>query len=228
MDDAHAPCVTPPSLSLFAQSSTERALVPARRSCRSWCREPITAVRHDWPMSMERGMVGRLPSLAQGNGTPLLFVGGLTVKTGVDAAGTEQMMRSLLKPFAKRRRVVFVNRRPGLPRGMSMADLAEEHADAISSWASGRSTSPGSRPAAASFSSWPPTIPTSSVAWCSSAPPAGSGPSGRTLQRRVAARIRRGAHPQALALIGERDRSALERATRGRNFRAARRSARAL
>jgi hypothetical protein len=55
----------------------------------------------------------------------------------VDAAGTEWMNASLLRPFAKRRRVMFVNRRSGLPRGMSMADLAQEHAEAIRSLGGG-------------------------------------------------------------------------------------------
>ncbi len=146
-------------------------------------------------------MVGRLPSLAQGNGTPLLFVGGLTVKTGVDAAGTEQMMRSLLKPFAKRRRVVFVNRRPGLPRGMSMADLAEEHADAISSLGVGPVDVAGISTGGSivqQLAADHPDVVSRLVLLCTACR---LGPEGRTLQRRVAARIRRGAHPQALALM---------------------------
>ena len=79
-------------------------------------------------MRMERGVIGRLPYLELGSGASMLFVAGLSSEACVEAAGTERMNASLLKPFAKRRRVMFVNRRKGLPRGMSMAEMAEEHA----------------------------------------------------------------------------------------------------
>ena len=75
-------------------------------------------------MRMERGVIGRLPYLGLGQGAPMLFLGGLSLEAGADSAGTEWMNASLLKPFASRRRVLFVNRRKGLPRGMSMAELA--------------------------------------------------------------------------------------------------------
>jgi pimeloyl-ACP methyl ester carboxylesterase len=150
---------------------------------------------------MERGTVGRLPSLAQGSGPPLLFVGGLTVSTGVDARGTERMMRSLLEPFATRRRVVFVNRRQGLPRGMSMADLAEEHADAIRSLGAGpidvAGISTGGSIAQQLAADHPDVV--DRLVLLSTA--CRLGPEGRALQRRVAARIRRGAGSQALAVM---------------------------
>src|SRR4051794_10181917 len=82
-------------------------------------------------MGTERGSIGPLPYLGLGSGPPLLFLGGLSTEPGVDAAGTERMNASMLRPFAKRRRVMFTNRRSGLPRGMSMAELAAEHAEAI-------------------------------------------------------------------------------------------------
>jgi pimeloyl-ACP methyl ester carboxylesterase len=78
-------------------------------------------------------VVGRLPFLAVGTGAPMLYIGGLAFQAGVDAPGSERTNASLLAPFATRRRVLFVNRRRGLPRGMSMAELASEHADAIRS-----------------------------------------------------------------------------------------------
>jgi pimeloyl-ACP methyl ester carboxylesterase len=82
-------------------------------------------------MEIERGVVGRLPFLAVGTGAPMLYIGGLAFQAGVDAPGSERTNASLLAPFATRRRVLFVNRRRGLPRGMSMAELASEHAAAI-------------------------------------------------------------------------------------------------
>jgi pimeloyl-ACP methyl ester carboxylesterase len=150
---------------------------------------------------MERGMVGRLPCLAVGSGAPLLFVGGLSLETGVEAAGTEWMNAALLKPFAKRRRVMFVNRRKGLPRGMSMAELAAEHADAIRSLGdkpvdvAGISTG-GS--IAQQLAADHPDVVDRLVLLCTACR---VGPEGRAMQRRVAARIRRGAHRQALAVM---------------------------
>ena len=146
-------------------------------------------------------MAGRLPSLAQGTGAPLLFLGGLTVKAGVDAAGTEWMTRALLQPFATCRRVVFVNRRQGLPRGMSMADLAEEHADAIRSLGAGPVDVAGISTGgsiAQQLAADHPDVVDRLVILCAACR---LGPEGRTMQRRVAARIRRGAHAQALAVM---------------------------
>ena len=70
---------------------------------------------------MERGVAGPLPCLRTGSGKPLLFIGGLSPEAGVDATGTEWMVGALLAPFARRHEVVFVNRRPGLPRGSAPA-----------------------------------------------------------------------------------------------------------
>jgi pimeloyl-ACP methyl ester carboxylesterase len=119
----------------------------------------------------------------------------------VEAAGTEWMNGSLPEPFAKRRRVLFVNRRSGLPRGMSMAELAAEHADAIRSLdvgpvdVAGLSTG-GS--IAQQLAADHPDVVDRLVLLCSACR---LGSEGRALQRRVAARIRRGARRQALAVM---------------------------
>ncbi len=152
-------------------------------------------------MKVERGVIGRLPYLGVGSGAPLLFVAGLGAVTGVEAPGIERMNASLLKPFAKRRRVIFVNRRRGLPRGMSMAELAEEHADAIRSLGSGpvdvAGISTGGSIAQQLAAEHPDVV--DRLVLLSTA--CRLGPEGRTLQRRVAARIRSGAHRQALAVM---------------------------
>jgi hypothetical protein len=106
-------------------------------------------------MDAERGMIGRLPYLGLGSGPPLLFLAGLSLEAGVDAAGTERMNASLLRPFAKRRRVLFVNRRSGLPRGVSMAELAEEHADAIRASCSSAPPAGSDRMGESSSAGWP-------------------------------------------------------------------------
>ena len=161
----------------------------------------MESVRHDWPMEVERGVIGRLPYLGMGSGAPMLFLGGLSLEAGVDAAGTERVNASLLRPFAKRRRVMFVNRRRGLPRGMSMAELAQEHAEAIRSLAGGpvdvAGISTGGSIAQQLAADHPDVV--DRLVLLSTA--CRLGPEGRSLQRRVAARIRRGAHRQALAVM---------------------------
>jgi len=152
-------------------------------------------------MKMERGMVGLLPCLQAGGGAPLLFVGGLSLQTGVDAPGTEWMTGSLLEPFAKQRRVVFVNRRAGLPRGMSMAELAAEHADAIRALGDGPVDVAGISTGgsiAQQLAADHPDVVRRLVLLCTACR---LGPEGRILQRRIAARVRRGAHRQALAVM---------------------------
>ena len=152
-------------------------------------------------MDTDRGMIGRLPYLGLGSGPPLLFLAGLSLEAGVDAAGTERMNASLLRPFAKRRRVLFVNRRSGLPRGMSMAELAEEHADAIRA-ALGEQVdvagiSTGGSIAQQLAADHPDVV--DRLVLLSTA--CRLGPQGHVLQRRVAARVRRGARRKALAVM---------------------------
>jgi pimeloyl-ACP methyl ester carboxylesterase len=89
---------------------------------------------------------------------------------------------------------MFVNRRRGLRRGMSMAELAGEHAEAIRSSLGGPVDVAGistggsiAQQLAADHSDLVRRLVLLSSA-CR------LGPEGRALQRRVAARIRRGAH----------------------------------
>jgi pimeloyl-ACP methyl ester carboxylesterase len=152
-------------------------------------------------MAMERGVIGSLPSLASGEGAPLLFCGGLSFEGGVDAPGTEWMSGSLIAPFAKQRRVYFVNRRQYLPRGMTMAELAREHADAIRSLGRGpvdvAGLSTGGSIAQQLAADHPDLV--RRLVLLSTA--CRLGPEGRVFQRRVAARIRRGADRKALAVM---------------------------
>ena len=152
-------------------------------------------------MRMERGVIGRLPYLATGTGPPMLFLGGLSLEAGVDGGGMEWMSGSMLRPFAGSRRVLFVNRRKGLPRGMSMADIAAEHADAIRALGAGpvpvAGISTGGSIAQQLAADHPDVV--ERLVLLSTA--CRLGPEGKRLQRRVAARIRRGAHRHALAVM---------------------------
>lgn len=82
-------------------------------------------------MDLERGMLGSIPYAALGAGRPVLVLAGLMPTTGVAHDGTVKGVAGPVLPLAASRRVVVTNRRPGLPRGMTMAELAAEHADAV-------------------------------------------------------------------------------------------------
>jgi pimeloyl-ACP methyl ester carboxylesterase len=82
--------------------------------------------------ALELTSLGRLPALALGSGPPLLYVAGLSPVAGIPPHGSRRMETSAMAPFAAAgRRVLYLNRRPGLARGMTMAELAAEHADGI-------------------------------------------------------------------------------------------------
>jgi pimeloyl-ACP methyl ester carboxylesterase len=151
-------------------------------------------------MGMERGELGRIPFLTMGSGPPMVFVGGLSFSGGVDAAGTEKMAASMVKPFAKRRRVLFVNRRRSLPRGMTMAEMAAEHADAIRSLGAGPVDVAGISTGGSivqQMAADHPDVVDRLLLLCTACR---LGPEGKRLQRGVAARVRAGALRQALAL----------------------------
>jgi pimeloyl-ACP methyl ester carboxylesterase len=81
---------------------------------------------------LESVSLGRLPCLAMGSGPPLLYLAGLSPVAGVAPNGSRHMERGAIEAFANAgRRVLYVNRRRGLPRGMTMAELAAEHAEGI-------------------------------------------------------------------------------------------------
>lgn len=151
-------------------------------------------------MGMERGTIGRIPYLATGSGPPMVFVGGLSFSGGIDAAGTEKMAASMVKPLASKRRVLFVNRRRWMPRGMTMAEIAAEHAEAIRVLGEGPVDVAGISTGGSivqQMAADHPDVVDRLLLLCTACR---LGPEGRRLQRRVAARVRAGALRQALAL----------------------------
>ncbi len=75
--------------------------------------------------------LGSFPCLISGEGPPLVLLAGLSPKTGV--ASWPKMHAGTASPYTGRRRVHYLNRRPDLPRGITFAQLAAEHAEAIRS-----------------------------------------------------------------------------------------------
>jgi pimeloyl-ACP methyl ester carboxylesterase len=152
-------------------------------------------------MEGQLGAIGRLPFLAAGGGPPLLFLGGLSPESGVEGPRMRRTNLAAIAPYTSRHRVLFVNRRKGLARGMTISDLAAEHAEAIDSHFGGPvdvlGASTGGSIAQQLAADHPHAV--ARLVLLSTACRLSA--HGRELQRRVAARIRRGANRQALALL---------------------------
>jgi pimeloyl-ACP methyl ester carboxylesterase len=153
-------------------------------------------------MDVERGQFGALPYFAVGSGPPLAFFGGLAPDTGVEAESTVKMSASMIKPFLAHRRVHYFNRRPDMPRGMTMADFGDEHATALRAGFGDQPVdvfgiSTGGSIAQQLAADHPDTV--RRLVLASTA--CRLGDDGRLLQRRVAARLRRGAHRRASAVM---------------------------
>jgi pimeloyl-ACP methyl ester carboxylesterase len=82
-------------------------------------------------MKLDRGTMGTLPWAATGEGRPVLVLAGISPQTGVESNAFVRTVLSPVLPLAGRRRLYALNRRRGLPHGLTMAQLALEHAEAI-------------------------------------------------------------------------------------------------
>jgi pimeloyl-ACP methyl ester carboxylesterase len=145
--------------------------------------------------------MGALPYAAVGAGPPLVVLAGLAPTTGVEGGGAVRGMLGPVGGLGGTRRLVVFNRRPGLPRGMTIGELAGEHAAALRAGFGepvdvvGIST--GGSIAQQLAADHPEVV--ARLVLASTA--CRLGPEGRALQRRVAARIRAGATRRALAVL---------------------------
>jgi pimeloyl-ACP methyl ester carboxylesterase len=150
---------------------------------------------------IERGTIGTLPYAALGAGEPVVALAGLSPVSGVEGDGIVRAAVGMVASLADRRRVVALNRRAGLPRGMTMAQLAAEHADALRDGFDRPvdviGTSTGGSIAQQLAADHPDVV--RRLVLVSTA--CRLGPQARELQMRVAVRNRAGAPPQALALM---------------------------
>ena len=149
---------------------------------------------------MREGAIGQYPCLIAGDGPPLIVLAGLSPDAGVAPGPMRRTHEQALQPWARGRRVFYVNRRPGLPAALSMRALAAEHAVALEAAFDepvdvlGLSTG-GS--IAQQLAAEHPTV-VGRLVLISTA--CRLGQAGRSAQRRVAARVRAGAPRQALAV----------------------------
>ena len=79
----------------------------------------------------EGTLYGGLPYLAVGAGPPLVVFSGLTAEHANPTGLGRWLALQTLKPMARHFTVYAVNRKPGLPAGSTIADLAGHYAEAI-------------------------------------------------------------------------------------------------
>jgi pimeloyl-ACP methyl ester carboxylesterase len=96
------------------------------------------AVRSPTPVRIDRGrgvregsLHGGLPYLAVGQGPPLVVFSGLTAEHANPTGLERQFQLQSLKPLARHFTIYAVNRKPGLPVGATIKDLAGHYAEAI-------------------------------------------------------------------------------------------------
>jgi pimeloyl-ACP methyl ester carboxylesterase len=96
------------------------------------------AVRPPTPVGADRGrgvregsLHGGLPYLAVGQGPPLVVFSGLTAEHANPTGLGRRFQLQSLKPLTRHFTVYAVNRKPGLPVGATIKDLAGHYAEAI-------------------------------------------------------------------------------------------------
>ncbi len=149
----------------------------------------------------KRSQIGLLPCASIGDGPPVLVIAGLSPITGVDG---DRVLQGTIAPFqvlAPQHRVTVVNRRPNLPRGISFAQIAAEHADAIRDGLGGQADVIGVSTGgsiAQQLAADHPDVVGRLVLASTGCRLEGSA---KLMQRRVAARIRAGAPRRAMAVM---------------------------
>jgi pimeloyl-ACP methyl ester carboxylesterase len=77
-------------------------------------------------VEIDESELGPCPCLVAGEGPPLVMLAGLSPDTGVAPGPMRTTHERALRPWTAVRTVHYVNRRPGLPMGITLSQLASE------------------------------------------------------------------------------------------------------
>jgi pimeloyl-ACP methyl ester carboxylesterase len=152
-------------------------------------------------MNVREGSIGGLPCLVAGSGPALMVLAGLVPQAGVGPGVLRADHERTVKLFAHGHEVFYVNRRPDMPAGMTMAQVADEHAAAIREAFGGPvdllGMSTGGSIAQQIAAEHPDVV--ARLVLVSTG--CRLGPLAKQVQRRVAARVRAGAMREAVAVF---------------------------
>ena len=82
-------------------------------------------------VDVREGSVGLYPCLVTGEGRPLVVLAGLVPQAGVAPGTMRGNHERTARLFARDREVFYLNRRPQMPQGTTMAEVAAEHAEGL-------------------------------------------------------------------------------------------------
>ena len=152
-------------------------------------------------MDVREGRVGEYPCLIAGSGEPLVVLAGLVPQAGVARGSMRSDHERTARLFAQDREVFYLNRRPGMSPGMTMAEIASEHAAAMREAFAGPvdllGMSTGGSIAQQVAAEHPDVV--KRLVLVSTG--CRLGPVAKRLQRQVAARVRAGAFREAVAVF---------------------------
>jgi pimeloyl-ACP methyl ester carboxylesterase len=146
-------------------------------------------------------MLGVYPYLQLGAGRPLVVLAGLMPQAGIWSGLLRRANETSATLWAHERDVFYLNRRPGMPRGITMSEVAAEHAHALRQGFDAPvdvlGVSTGGSIAQQLAADHPGVV--RRLVLVSTG--CRLGPSAKDVQRRVAARVRGGGRRQAVALF---------------------------
>lgn len=150
---------------------------------------------------IERGRWGQLPYAAIGRGAPLIVLAGLSGTAGSVQDRAFRAIAAPVRQLAASRRLIVFNRWSGMPDGLTMAELAARHDEAVRAGIGGSVDVLGVSTGGSIAQQWAADRPATVRRLALVSTACRLGPVGRDLQARVGRLLRAGSVRTAAAVI---------------------------